>query len=84
MKYVVGITVGIASALFAVNAKAGLLGSIATSDWPTHETKKYKLDMYGFDARAYEFDTNNGMRCVAVYSGGQQNGFQMQCINKNN
>ena len=63
-------------------ANAGLFDSVATSDWPTKDTKKYKLSMYGFDARAYEFETNNGMVCVAVYSGGEQKGFQMQCVKK--
>lgn len=67
-------------------ANAGLIGnsidSVATADWQKKETKKYKLDMYGFDARAYEFNTDNGMRCVAVYSGGDQKGFQMQCVGR--
>lgn len=63
----------------ASQANAGLISSMATADWPTKPSKKYKLEMYGFDARVYEFTTDNGMKCVAVYSGGQQNGFQMQC-----
>lgn len=65
-------------------AYAGLIGnsidSAATKNWPTKPTSKYKLEMYGFDARAYEFSTDNGMKCVAVYSGGEQKGFQMSCI----
>ena len=60
-------------------AHAGLFSSAMTSDWPTKETKKYKLDMYGFDARAYEFKTENGMNCVAVFPGGEAKGWQMQC-----
>ena len=36
--------------------------------------------MYGFDARAYEFTTDNGMRCVAVFPGGSAQGWQLQCL----
>lgn len=61
-------------------ANAGLVDSVATAGWETKPTKRYKLEMYGFDARAYEFTSENGLKCVAVYSGGSQGGFQMQCI----
>lgn len=62
-------------------SSAGLVDSVATANWPTkNNVKKYKIEMYGYDARAYEFTTDNGMACVAVYSGGGQGGFQMQCI----
>ena len=74
--------VAVATLFFVQNAHAGLFASAMTSDWPTAPTKKYKLEMYGFDARAYEFDTGNGMSCIAVYSGGEQKGFQMQCVKK--
>ena len=60
-------------------AHAGLLDSLATGDWKTKETNRYKLDMFGFDARAYEFKTENGMNCVAVFPGGSAKGWQMQC-----
>lgn len=69
----------IALITLASQAHAGLVSAIATADWPVKPSKKYKLEMFGFDARVYEFTTDNGMKCVAVYSGGQQNGFQMQC-----
>lgn len=66
------------------NAHAGLVGnaidSAATSDWPVKTTKKYKLNMYGFDGRAYEFVTDNGMKCVAVFPGGSAVGWQLQCL----
>lgn len=69
-----------AVALFAsMTAQAGLLSSAMTADWATKPTTKYKLDMYGFDARAYEFTTDNGMKCVAVFPGGSATGWQMQC-----
>ena len=64
----------------ATSAQAGLISAAATADWPTKQTKKYKLDMYGYDGRAYEFQTDNGMRCVAVFPGGEAKGWQMQCL----
>jgi hypothetical protein len=67
-------------ALIAGTANAGLIDSAMTQGWQTKETKKYKLDMYGFDARAYEFKTDNGMTCVAVFPGGSAVGWQMQCM----
>lgn len=77
MKYV------IASLLFVAGvAHAGLFDSAMTSDWKTKQTNKYKLEMYGFDGRAYEFDTDNGMKCVAVFPGGDAKGWQMQCVSK--
>lgn len=64
------------------NAHAGIFDSAMTADWPTKPTKKFKLAMYGFDARAYEFETDNGMRCVAVFPGGDARGWQLQCLPK--
>lgn len=69
-------------ALVAGTANAGLLDAAATSNWPTKNTKKYKLEMYGYDARAYEFETDNGMKCVAVFPGGSAVGWQMECLPK--
>lgn len=66
----------------STHSHAGLVSAIATSDWPTKPTTKYKLNMYGFDARAYEFTTDNGMRCVAVFPGGSATGWQLQCLPK--
>lgn len=68
------------TALLATQAHAGLIDSAMTADWPTKPTTKYKLNMYGFDARAYEFTTDNGMRCVAVFPGGSAVGWQLQCL----
>jgi hypothetical protein len=67
-------------ALVGGTAHAGLLDAAATSGWPVKETKRYKLDVYGFDARAYEFKTDNGMTCIAVFPGGDAKGWQMQCV----
>lgn len=72
--------IAVALIAFTAHANAGLGSAVATADWPTKPSTKYKLDMFGFDARVYEFTTDNGMKCVAVYSGGNQGGFQMQCV----
>jgi hypothetical protein len=74
--------VAVTTAVFTQDAHAGLFDSALTSDWTTKPTNKFKLDMYGFDARAYEFETDNGMRCVAVFPGGTAKGWQLQCLPK--
>lgn len=64
-------------------ANAGLWDSVATSGWPevTPETK-YKLDVYGFDARVYEYRPkgNPDILCIATFTGGNTNTFQQDCI----
>lgn len=87
MKYAIASLLLVSSVALAAliafgTAHAGLLDSAMTSDWKTKETTKYKLDMYGFDGRAYEFDTDNGMKCVAVFPGGSAKGWQLQCVSK--
>lgn len=67
-------------AIAQATAHAGIWDAAATSDWPTKPTKKYKLDMYGYDARAYEFTTDHGLKCVAVFPGGNAVGWQLQCV----
>ena len=68
----------ILATLTATSAHAGMFDSAATSNWPTKPTKKCKLDVYGYDARAYEFQTGNAMKCVAVFPGGEARGWQLQ------
>jgi hypothetical protein len=67
-------------AMVATTAHAGLLDAAATQGWPTKQTKRYKLDVYGYDARAYEFETDNGMKCIMVFPGGSAQGWQMECL----
>lgn len=66
--------------LSTTQVNAGIVSAVMTADWVTKATTKYKLDMYGYDARAYEFTTDNGMRCVAVFPGGTAVGWQLQCL----
>ena len=64
--------------------QAGLWDSIATSNFPELKPEAhYKLDVYGYDARVYEFrsKSDSNVLCVAAFSGGNTNGFQLQCVN---
>ena len=56
--------------LASTQANAGLFDSAMTSNWDTVEGKSYKLDVYGFDARAFEWTPldNPNVRCVFVSS----------------
>jgi hypothetical protein len=74
----------LAATLSPALAQAGLWDSIATSDFPEVKPEAhYKLDVYGYDARVYEFrsQSDKNVLCVAVFSGGNTNGFQLQCVN---
>jgi hypothetical protein len=65
-------------------AQAGFWDSIATSDFPEVKPEAhYKLNVYGYDARVYEFRSRSdkNVLCIAAFSGGNTNGFQMQCVN---
>jgi hypothetical protein len=56
--------------LISPQTHAGLFTSAMTSSWDTIDSKYYKLDAYGFDARVYEWTPlgNPNMRCVFVAS----------------
>lgn len=66
-------------ALFSTQASAGLFGSITSSGWPTKETKKYKIEAYGFDVRIYEWtpEENSNVRCV--FAAGNENSTGVAC-----
>jgi len=40
-------------------AQAGLFDQIATYNWPSKESKAFKVEAYGFDFRVYEWQTEN-------------------------
>lgn len=50
--FVLGIVTSIAVA--ATMSQAGLFSSMVTSDWETKESKRYLVEAYGFDVRAYD------------------------------
>ena len=56
--------------LTSTQANAGLFDSAMTADWDTVKGKSYKLEVYGFDARAFEWTPldNPNVRCVFVSS----------------
>lgn len=67
---------------FSNTAQAGLLDSIATLDFKTKDSVKYKVDVYGYDARVYEFipENNSDYVCIMLATGGDTNTVQMECI----
>ncbi|MDP6969249.1 MAG: hypothetical protein QGG88_09060 [Gammaproteobacteria bacterium] len=64
------------------SAYAGLMDSIATLNFPTKESVAYKVDVYGYDARVYEFipEHNKDYVCIMLATGGNSNAVQMECI----
>ena len=76
MKYITTSLVGFA-VLFAVGlvvtgpkeTQAGIFGSAYTSDWDSIEPDNYKIEVYGFDLRVYEWTTraNPNITCIAMF-----------------
>ena len=63
-----------------LTANAGLLDSVMTSNFPTKQTtSKYKLDVYGYDVRIYEWQPqeNKNIRCVFI--AGNKNSSGVSC-----
>lgn len=56
-KMIFGIVFGLG--LSVAGAQAGLFDQLMTSDWPTKESKAYKVEAYGFDFRVYEWQTES-------------------------
>ncbi len=72
----------IAALCMAPVAQAGLMDSIATMNFATKEAVRYKVDVYGYDARVYEFvpEHNTDYVCIMLATGGNTNAVQMECI----
>jgi len=68
--------------LITASVQAGLMDSIATMNFPTKEAVAYKVDVYGYDARVYEFvpEHNPDYVCIMLATGGNSNAVQMECI----
>jgi len=69
----------------STSASAGLLDSLATSDFKTKEvTSQYKIDTYGYNVRVYEWKPkdNEDVRCVLV--AGSENSTGVACYNVKN
>ena len=77
----------VALLLSATTASAGLFDSMATSNWPTKESKAYKVEAYGFDFRVYEWVSENDPNTVCTVAIGNSNNapyMGMQCFKKSN
>lgn len=65
------IITAILAAGLVTSANAGVMDMLATSDWKTKDIdNKYLIEVYGFDARVYEFTptANPNITCVFVAS----------------
>jgi hypothetical protein len=71
-----------AALLVSPLAQAGLMDSIATMNFETKDSVAYKVDVYGYDARVYEFipTHNPDYVCIMLATGGNSNAVQMECI----
>lgn len=56
-KVLFGLVAGLA--ISVGSAQAGLWDQIATYNWPSKESKAFKVEAYGFDFRVYEWQTEN-------------------------
>ena len=66
-------------ALVSSQSNAGILSSVVTSDWPTKDTKKYKIEAYGFDVRIYESTPSDNKNVRCVFAAGNQNSTGVAC-----
>jgi ABC-type glycerol-3-phosphate transport system substrate-binding protein len=81
MKVLLGII--LMSGSFITNA--GFIDSMLTSDFNEFKPDiKYKLEVYGYDARVYEFTPKSAINttCVLIATGGTSNAIQMECFDK--
>ena len=69
-------------AFTATTANAGLFDSVATSDWETKKSDKYKLEAYGFDLRVYEWSPKGNPNIVCVTAFSEKGPIGLQCFEK--
>jgi hypothetical protein len=82
-KVLFGLVTGLA--LSVASAQAGLFDQIATSNWPSKESKAYKVEAYGFDFRVYEWQTEsdeNTFCTVAIGNADHAPYMGMECFQK--
>jgi hypothetical protein len=74
------LTALVLSAFTATSASAGWLDSVATKDWETKKSDKYKLEAYGFDLRVYEWNPrgNSNVTCITAFS--EKGPIGLQCF----
>lgn len=64
----------------ATSANAGLFDSVATSDWKTKQSEKYKLEAYGYDLRVYEWTPNGNPNVTCITAFGDSGPVGLQCF----
>jgi len=64
----------------ATSANAGIFGSVATIDWETKKSDKYKLEAYGFDLRVYEWNPKGNPDVTCITAFGEKGPIGMQCF----
>lgn len=73
-------------AFFSANpAQAGLFDQIMTYDWPSKESKAFKVEAYGFDFRVYEWQTEtdpNTFCTVAIGNADRAPYMGLHCFQK--
>jgi len=74
---------GIATAfLQPTEASAGIFDSLATADWKTVTSTRYKIDAYGYDVRAYEWTPETAPQTTCVMAFSESGPVGMQCFDK--
>lgn len=68
-------------ACFSLHANAGMFDTLATSNWPTKPTTKYKIDVYGYDMRVYEWTPKDNPDVRCVFTAGNKNSSGTACYN---
>mgnify|MGYP001154969070 CR=1 FL=1 len=64
------LTTAAIATVIATSANAGLFDSVATKNWDTKATEKYKIEAYGYDMRIYEWNPegNPNITCITGFS----------------
>lgn len=84
-KILFGLVIGLG--ISAGVAHAGLWDQIATMDWPSKESKAFKVEAYGLDFRVYEWQTENDPNTfctVAIGNANQAPYMGLDCFQKTN
>lgn len=70
----------VATLLAVSSASAGVWDSMATSGWDEKSpTAKYKLDVYGYDVRIYEWTPKDNPNIRCVFAAGNENSSGVSC-----
>lgn len=82
-KLIFGLVLGLGMSIAI--AQAGLFDQVLTYNWPSKESKAYKVEAYGFDFRVYEWQTENDPNTfctVAIGNADQAPYMGLHCFQK--